>query len=206
VTPGGTFDDVAAAAACGAAPLVIALAAGPGAVSALDDWLERAVPAFGPYDVERVVADDLLARLEQEEGPLERVLVVPDAADADDAGIVARWAAWDLARERLVGPIGRGAARSVVLLASTTAGEILAPAAPHLLAVAAVLTVAADPARPATDVVAAAAAAVAELEERYGRKTEQVIATLLSGDAPGLPEHDLARWRAASATLAWGAR
>lgn len=74
-----TFDDVAAAATSGAAPIVIAIVDGLSARDSLADWLERAVPVYGPYTTERVAAGGVLARLDSGDSSAN-VLVVTDAA------------------------------------------------------------------------------------------------------------------------------
>jgi len=134
--------------------------------------------------------------------------LVPDAAEGDDDLLRTRWHLLNLARDRLRAALLVSGERRHVLVFLVTVPRmpLIAAEAPDLLSVAEVMTIDEEPfAATAADVLVVATyrALVAELERRYGLRTEELQDRLF--DRQPLPDSlsqtDLNRWKAAAEVL-----
>ena len=201
--PDSPFDEVAAAAASGASPIVIAVGKSLNTLGSLASWLESAVPTFGTRPVERLSVQELNQRL-MSEWHANGAVVVPDATAGDDLTLVERWQHWNSSRERLLEAVDYGRLGSFVLLVTSSRMRVVAAASPHLFSVASVITVDENESVVGggdTDTQAAYEQVLREMEARYGLSTKELInRVILRRDLP-VSGHDLARWEAAAEAL-----
>lgn len=206
--PDSPFDEVAATAASGAAPLVIAVAKGLNTLLDLTQWLESAVPMFGARRLERLEAAELDRRLASE-WHAEGVVFVSDAGMGDDATLRDRWQRWNAERERLLEMVRYGRSGSFVFPVTSAQVPAIAAVSPHLFSVASVLTVdATEEAAGEGDEEAQAAyrAVLTEMEKRYRLPTHELISRIFKREDLPVSGHDLARWQAAAEALRLGDR
>ncbi len=206
--PTGWFDDVTFAVGFGPSPLVVAVCQNLHQAGELHRWLLDGIPAMASLRVEELRAAAVLPTVTATAELPPTAWLVPDAAEGDDDLLRTRWHLLNLARDRLRAALLVGGERRHVLVFLVTVPRmpLIAAEAPDLLSVAEVMTIDEEPfAATAADVLVVDTyrALVAELERRYGLRTEELQDRLF--DRQPLPDSlsqtDLNRWKAAAEVL-----
>ena len=200
-----SFDEVAAAAAWGGTPIILAVGKDLATLGELAAWLESAVPVFAPRSVEIVNPDDLEEILRGKPGA-PTVLIVRNASAGDDESVKQRWTGWNSMREKFLHQVDFGRSGAFVFPITLSRVKDVSAAAPHLMSVAAVLTVdeTSPPVRDDPALRDAYLEVLREMEGRYGISSKELVRRVLSRQDIPVPPHDLARWKAAVEAL--GAR
>lgn len=204
--PSGWLDDVAAAAAWGASPIVVTVGQDPSASEETARWLLTAVPALGHLRVEKVPAAHVPAHMhERPHANSPTVFVVDDASDGTAAVLGERWRTWNTARDGIHESLRCAGCRdSVVLLVTSSRMPEIAAVAPELLGAAQVITVTSEPfAINPTDSeqVRGFRQARADLEAKYGMTTEELIGKLFRREPVTVPANDVRQWEAIAQAL-----
>jgi hypothetical protein len=205
--PSGWFDDVAFAAAFGPTPLLVAVCANLQQSKELLEWLLSAIPSVASMVVREIPAEDVPAKL-PDNNEQSVVWVIPDAAEGADDGLEARWQRWNRAREVLRMKLSQenGPRQALVFLATVPRMPLISVSAPDLISVAETMTVEDEPfsvPREDAALVATYQRVVVELEKHYGLSTEELQDRLFDRTPlpSGLTQPDLSRWKAAAEVL-----
>jgi len=196
------FDEVAAAAASGAAPIVIPVGADLATLTRLISWLLSAIPVYAPRAVAVMSPGDVDEALRSK--PVSgTVLIIADAGAGDDETVKSRWEAWNAMRERFLDHVDFGRAGAFVFPVTATRVKDVVASAPHLMSVAVVLNVEelADPADDDLSLRDAYRSVVDDMESRYRLSSDELVNRLLSRESVPVAGHDLARWKAALEAL-----
>ncbi|MBI5366322.1 MAG: hypothetical protein HZA54_04740 [Planctomycetes bacterium] len=202
----GWLDELAYAAVVPGAPLIVSVCDDLSAIETAARWLTSAIPSLAGCRVIEVPAVELPMRIETEpEGAAPHAYLVTDAALGVEVDLRARWTAWDGLRDRFVAALRHGELRNHLVLFAT-AGRMaeIAEAAPHLLAVAQVITLSGEPialGQEDADMVRVFRRVEAQLQAKYGMDTATLIGKVMQREPTNVLPADLARWEAVAQAL-----